>query len=82
MLRYKSQTPNKANHSDNSEINRIISAAVVNKRFRNTLLSNPSTAISQGYCGESFRLSIEQKQHISTIKEHSLEGFAAQLAQI
>ncbi|MDP2966788.1 MAG: hypothetical protein Q8N39_12255 [Pelolinea sp.] len=82
MLRYINQSPNNANHSVNSEISRIISAAVVNKRFCSALLSNPSTAISQGYCGEPFRLSMEQKDRISMINEHSLEGFAAQLAQI
>ena len=82
MLRYINPAHNKANHPVNPEISRIISAAVVNKHFCRALLSNPSTAISQGYCGESFNLSLEQKQRISTIKEHSLEGFAAQLAQI
>ena len=54
MLRYINQTPNKANHSVNSEISRIVSAAVVNKHFCSTLLTNPSSAISQGYCGEPF----------------------------
>jgi hypothetical protein len=82
MLRHISQTANKANHSGNPEISRIISAAVVNKRFCSALLSNPSTAISQGYCGEPFILSLEQKDRISMIKERSLESFAAQLAQI
>ena len=82
MLRYMNQTSNKAGRLVNSEVSRIISAAVINKRFCNTLLSNPSAAISQGYCGEPFCLSTEQQDQISMIKEHSLEGFAAQLAQI
>jgi hypothetical protein len=82
MLRYINQTPIKANHSADSEISRIVSAAVINKHFCNALLSNPSTAIMQGYCGEPFCLSEEQKDRIAMIKENSLEGFAAQLAQI
>ena len=82
MLRYINQTPKKATQSANSEISRIVSAAVVNKRFCSSLLTNPSSAISQGYCGEPFRLSVEQKSRIGMIKEDSLEGFAAQLAQI
>jgi hypothetical protein len=85
MLQHISQTADKANHADNPEISCIISAAAVNKRFCSALISNPSTAstaISQGYCGEPFILSLEQKDRISMIKEHSLESFAAQLAQI
>lgn len=82
MLRYMNQTPKNANQSANSEISRIISAAVVNKRFCSTLLTNPSSAISQGYCGEPFSLTVEQKDRIAMIRENSLEGFAAQLAQI
>ena len=82
MLRYISQTPKNANRSTNSEISRIVSAAVVNKHFCSKLLTNPSFAISQGYGGEPFFLTVEQKDRIATIKENSLEGFAAQLAQI
>jgi hypothetical protein len=82
MFRYINQLSKKVNHRANPEISRIISAAVVNKHFRNALLTDPSTAISQGFFGESFRLSLEQKNRISRIKENSLEGFAAQLAQM
>jgi hypothetical protein len=82
MLRYINQTKKNANQSVNSEVSRIISAAVVNKHFCSALLSNPASAISHGYCGEPFSLTIDQKDRIARIKENSLEGFAAQLAQI
>jgi hypothetical protein len=82
MLRYVNQASKKANRSANPEISRIISAAVINKRFCNALLKDPSTAISHGFFGEPFRLSLEQKNRISMIKENSLEGFAGQLAQL
>ena len=82
MLRYLNQTSKNASQAVNSEISRIVSAAVVNKHFCSTLLTNPSSAISQGYCGEPFRLSAAQKDRIAMIKESSLEGFAAKLAQI
>jgi hypothetical protein len=82
MLRYVNKTPKSADQSVNSEISRIVSAAVVNKHFCSKMLSNPSSAISQGYCGEPFSLTSEQKGRIAMIKENSLEGFAAQLAQI
>ncbi len=82
MLRYINQTPKKAGQAGNAEISRIVSAAVVNKRFCSQLLSDPSAAISQGYCGEPFRLSGEQKDRIGKIREDSLERFAAQLAQL
>lgn len=82
MLRYINQTPIKVGHSVKSEISRIVSAAVVNKHFCSALLSDPSAAILQGYCGEPFRLSADEKKRIAMINENSLEGFAAKLARI
>lgn len=82
MLKCSALTPARPNSSSNVEFSRIISAAVINKRFRSTLLSDPSTAIAQGYFGEPFSLSNDQKNRISTIREDSLEGFAAKLAMI
>jgi hypothetical protein len=80
MYRYVDQSQQKVTRSANSEISRIISAAVVNKRFCKALLADPSSAISQGFFGEPFQLSLEQRKRIVGIKENFLEGFAAQLA--
>jgi hypothetical protein len=82
MLRAINQTTKKTSFPVNSEISRIVSAAVVNKRFCSTLLSNPVSALSHGYCGEPFSLSADQKNRIAMIKEDSLEEFAAKLALI
>ena len=82
MLRNIDQVSKHANRAVNSEISRIVSAAVVNKQFCSKLLANPTSAISQGYCGEPFSLTTEQKDRIGMIRENSLEGFAAQLAQL
>ena len=82
MLRHINQATNHVNRTVNSEISRIVSAAVVNKHFCSKLLANPTSAISQGYCGEPFSLTAEQKERIGMIRENSLEGFAAQLAQL
>ncbi len=82
MLRHINQTTKHLNKNVNSEISRIVSAAVVNKQFCSRLLSNPASAISQGYCGELFNLTNEEKDRIGEIRENSLEDFAAQLAQL
>jgi hypothetical protein len=82
MFRNANQVSQKENHISAPEISRIISAAVINKRFCVALLADPSSAISQGFFGEPFQLSSEQKNRISRIKENSLEGFAAQLARL
>ncbi len=39
------------------ELNRILSAAVVSRRFRNLLLSDAAAALHSGYNGETFELS-------------------------
>ena len=82
MLRFNEHPQTRVNVTSDPEISRILSAAVINKRFRSALLNSPESAISQGYCGEPFRLSSEQKKRIAGIRKSSLEAFAAQLAQI
>ena len=62
------------------EYSKLITAAVVNERFRKLLLTNPELALSMGYSGESFDLSKEEKKQLTSIKADSLEDFASQLA--
>jgi len=66
--------------ADKSEICRIISAAVVNSRFRENLLADPQKAIAAGYSGEKFNLRKDQTARLSAIRASSLAEFAAQLA--
>jgi hypothetical protein len=61
------------------EYSRIMTAAVVNERFRKLLLSNPSQALKSGYAGEAFNLESEESERISAIKATSLAEFARQM---
>lgn len=65
-----------------SEYSRILTAAVVNSRFREMLLANPDVAISSGYAGEVFHLGNEEKQRLASIRATSLADFARQLTQV
>ena len=60
-------------------ISRLLAAAVINKGFRELLLSDPARALAQGYYGEKFPLDYEQKALILSIRAESLKDFALQL---
>ena len=76
-------TPKRRNRSQaqlpSCEISRLLSAAVINKGFRELLLSDPARALSQGFCGEEFSLDIDQKALILSIQADSLTEFARQI---
>lgn len=61
------------------EYSRIMTAAVINAKFRNLLLSNPRMAIQNGFGGEAFNLELEESERISAIKATSLADFASQM---
>jgi hypothetical protein len=63
-------------------ISRLISAAVVDRSFQKLLLTNPSEAMSQGYFGETFDLTDEDRAMILTIQAASINDFAAQLVRL
>ena len=62
-----------------NELSRLISAAVVNKRFCQLLLSDPSEALATGFNGELFHLAREEQDLILSIRAVSLADFAMQL---
>lgn len=64
------------------EFSRILTAAVVNKKFRNLLLSNPGMAIQIGYGGEAFHLAEKETERLSMIRAASLADFATQMSNI
>ncbi|MCE7988476.1 MAG: hypothetical protein DYG89_45540 [Caldilinea sp. CFX5] len=64
---------------NNVEINRLLTAAVVNRRFCRLLLSNPLAALTGGYRGEAFNLNPGEVKRISAIRATSLRDFALQL---
>jgi hypothetical protein len=61
------------------EFSRILTAAVINGRFRRLLLSNPRMAIQRGYGGETFNLADEESERISGIRAVTLADFASQM---
>lgn len=57
-------------------INRLLTAAVVNRRFRRQLLQNPGTAIAGGYHKESFVFSAAELAILNAIRVTTLTEFA------
>jgi hypothetical protein len=64
------------------ELSRILTAAVVNSRFRSLLLNDPISAIEIGYSDESFSIGADEKERLGAIHVSSLSEFAAQLSAI
>ncbi|HSB65287.1 MAG TPA: hypothetical protein VLD65_01840 [Anaerolineales bacterium] len=63
----------------NDELNRLLSAAVVSKSFRNMLITSPEVALASGYQGEKFNLSDADRNWLFSIKPTSLVDLAANL---
>lgn len=61
------------------EINRLLTAAVVNRRFCCLLLANPLRALTLGYRGEAFQLDPAEVRRVTAIRATSLRDFALQL---
>jgi hypothetical protein len=64
------------------ESSRLLTAAVVNRRFRQMLLTDPERALASGYGGEAFYMRTDERESVSRIRASSLEDFARQLNQI
>jgi ribosomal protein S2 len=64
------------------ECERLIHAAVINRRFLNGLLTNPIKTIDDGFCGEKFAFTREEKQRIKHIRARNLADFSNQLMQV
>ncbi|HNR02523.1 MAG TPA: hypothetical protein PKK59_08315 [Anaerolineaceae bacterium] len=61
------------------EYSRILTAAVVNEKFRRLLLTNPGMAIRNGFGGEAFHLGTEETRRIAAIRVSTLAEFARQM---
>jgi len=61
------------------EYSKILTAAVVNEKFRKLLLTNPGLAIKKGFGGEVFHLGTEETHRISSIRVSTLAEFARQM---
>jgi len=65
--------------ADGREISRLLTAAVINRRFCQMLLANPANALAHGYNGEAFPLESEVRDRVLSIRAQNLADFAAQL---
>lgn len=61
------------------EYSRILTAAVVNEKFRKLLLTNPGMAIKNGFGGEAFHLGVDEANRIAAIRVSTLAEFARQM---
>lgn len=61
------------------EYSKILTAAIVNEKFRKLLLTNPGLAIRNGFGGEAFHLGSEDTHRISSIRVSTLAEFARQM---
>ncbi|RJP50882.1 MAG: hypothetical protein C4583_09925 [Anaerolineaceae bacterium] len=60
-------------------LSRVFAAAVVNRQFCQMLLQDPYYALQNGYLGETFKLSDEERDLIVSIRAESLSDFARQI---
>lgn len=61
------------------EISRLLTAAVVSTRYSKLLLSEPAKALNNGFNGEAFHFTREERERITSIRAQSLADFANQL---
>jgi len=64
------------------ELSRLLTAAVINQRFCHLLLNYPAKALASGFNGESFRLAMDEKERVLSIRANNIQDFARQLADI
>jgi hypothetical protein len=62
-------------------LHRLFAAAVVNNQFRETLLREPEAALANGYLGQPFTLSDQEKFIIRTIRAQTLADLAQKVNQ-
>jgi hypothetical protein len=64
------------------DISKLLTAAVINERFRVKFLSSRKSALRDGFEGEAFRFTEEEKEQILGISANSLAEFARKLNDI
>lgn len=63
----------------NTELDKLISAALVSRNFRAKLLREPENAIHEGYNGEAFNIPPDIVNMLSQIKAPTLSDFVQEL---
>ena len=61
---------------DRNGLRRLFAAAVVSDQFRATLLSKPDEALANGYLGQAFMLTDQEKTLIRSIRAETLTDLA------
>jgi hypothetical protein len=61
------------------ELNKLFEAAVVSRQFCQLLLNQPEVALQQGYRGNTFDFSAEEKALIISVQAGSLPELAQQV---
>ena len=62
-------------------LHRLFAAAVVSNQFRETLLREPAAALANGYLGQPFTLSDQEKVIIQSVRAKNLADLAQQVNQ-
>ena len=62
-------------------IHRLFAAAIVNNQFRETLLREPEEALANGYLGQPFMLTDQEKNIIQSVRAKTLTDFAQKVNQ-
>ena len=57
-------------------LHRLFAAAVVNDQFRETLLNKPEEALANGYLGQTFVLTEQEKSILASIRAETLADLA------
>jgi len=69
-------TPN-----DHLEVNRLLAAAAISGQFCRLLLDDPALALHDGFQGETFLLTEEERALITSIRSDSLADLARELVR-
>ena len=64
-----------------SALHRLFAAAVVSDQFRKMLLRAPEEALANGYLGQTFPLTDQERKIIKTIRAETLTDFAQKVTQ-
>lgn len=62
-------------------LHRLFAAAVVSDQFRTTLLREPEEALANGYLGQTFPLTDQEKKIIKNIRAENLSDLAQKVNQ-
>ena len=62
-------------------LHRLFAAAIVNNQFRETLLRKPEEALENGYLGQPFALSDQEKKIIQSVRAKTLSDLAQKVNQ-